>query len=132
MPIEDERLKRDLTTGVETCGKFSSCLPIAEYENLSYGRDIAPAVMFLNCLKGKRMEACIKKDLRERILDFIQVYVLSKYFTYINGHIKIKISLRSKSLAESNMFFSNCILFNVYDSPEIYPVLLYGCVGSRP
>ena len=95
MPIEDERLKRDLTMGVETCGKFSSCLPIAEYENLSYGRDIAPAVMFLNCLKGKRMEACIKKDLRERILDFIQVlYVSSKYFTYINGHIKIKIRLR--------------------------------------
>ena len=80
MPIEDEQLKRDLAMGVSTCAKFSSCLPVDQFESLSFGRDIAPAVMFLNCLKGKRMEVCIKKDLRERILEFIQVCFCVKFF----------------------------------------------------
>jgi hypothetical protein len=66
-------MKGELNQGVDVCSKFATCLPLEEYEDVPIGKDIAPAFMFLNCYKGKKMEACIKKDLRERLLQFIQV-----------------------------------------------------------
>ncbi|XP_059092413.1 uncharacterized protein LOC131887755 isoform X2 [Tigriopus californicus] len=71
MPL-DEIMKAELVQSVDTCAKFSSCLPLEEFETVPIAKTVAPAVLFVNCLKGKRIEVCIKKDLRDRLRDLIQ------------------------------------------------------------
>ena len=65
----------DLKRGVDTCARFARCVPSSEDEdaNVVDGVSLGPVVMFVNCVNGKKMEACIKKDLRERLVEFIQV-----------------------------------------------------------
>ena len=64
----------DLKRGVDVCARFSRCVGDDDDDAAALGDvAVAPAVMFVNCLNGKKMEACIKKDLRERLMDFIQV-----------------------------------------------------------
>ncbi len=71
-------MKRDLKDGVDTCAQFAHCIASpTDQKNrdfVSMNKHLAPSViMFVNCLKGKRMEACIKKDLRERLVALVQV-----------------------------------------------------------
>lgn len=68
----DETMKAELIQSVDTCAQFSSCLPLEEFETVPIAKTVAPAVLFVNCLKGKRIEVCIKKDLRDRLRDLIQ------------------------------------------------------------
>lgn len=72
----DETMKAELIQSVDTCAQFSSCLPLEEFETVPIAKTVAPAVLFVNCLKGKRIEVCIKKDLRDRLRDLIQVRAL--------------------------------------------------------
>jgi hypothetical protein len=69
----DPIMRAELVKAVDTCQKFSSCLPLDEFENVPVGKEIAPAIMFINCLRGKKIEACVKNDLRQRFMQFVQV-----------------------------------------------------------
>jgi hypothetical protein len=68
----DPIMRAELVKAVDTCQKFSSCLPLDEFENVPVGKEIAPAIMFINCLRGKKIEACVKNDLRQRFMQFVQ------------------------------------------------------------
>ena len=81
----DVLMRGDLVDGIDTCSQFSQCLPTSEFDSTPIGKDIAPAIMFVNCFKGKKMEACIKKDLRERLMDFLKVIFCIFFFQQTSG-----------------------------------------------
>jgi len=62
----DAATKEDLKRGVEQCASYASCLPVDE----TLGQRVGPIVAFANCLRAKKTEACVKRDLRLRLKDF--------------------------------------------------------------
>ncbi len=79
MPGLDPLMREEIVHSVGTCARFSTCLSAetafaptsSTSSSLLTGGSIAPLIMFVNCFKGKKMESCIKKDLRERLAQFV-------------------------------------------------------------
>ena len=93
MPLSSD-LKSDLFDGIETCQQFSvmqffllffyinafyhplmigatiislqSCVPDKMYGNIPAIKELIRPTTFFKCFKGKKIEACMKKDLREK------------------------------------------------------------------
>ncbi|XP_046643037.1 uncharacterized protein LOC124328337 [Daphnia pulicaria] len=65
------QLKTDLIEGIETCQQFSSCMPVKTFGDIPILRDIVKPYTFFKCFKGKKIEACMKKDMREKFLSLL-------------------------------------------------------------
>merc|ERR1711976_7760 len=72
LPGIDFMLKEDMVKSVDTCAKMAQCMPVEEYAGVPVGKDLVPAMMFVHCCKGKKIEACVKKDLREKLVQHVQ------------------------------------------------------------
>lgn len=79
MQIPNE-IREDLYSGVEYCRKVSTCLPIEETSSMMV--ELAQPMTFFKCFKGKKLEACMKKDLRERFGQFFddELMTMSRHF----------------------------------------------------
>jgi len=62
----DEDMKADLKDGVEICRQFSMCMP-PEKTHSPLMQRLAQPMAFFKCLKGKKLHACIRKDLRSEL-----------------------------------------------------------------
>lgn len=63
----DSAVKADLLEGVDTCKDFSQCVPIKKMSSIPILKDLARPCAFMECLKRRKIEACMKKDLREKV-----------------------------------------------------------------
>ncbi len=63
MPGLDPLMRSEIVSSVSTCASYSTCLadtadsPSSSSSVLLRGGAVAPLVMFVNCFKGKKMEA---------------------------------------------------------------------------
>jgi len=75
-----EEVKEDLYHGMERCRQISMCLPEEEHADLM--KDLNQPMAFFKCFKGKKLEACMKKDLRERFGEFFddEMMMMSRQF----------------------------------------------------
>jgi len=105
-----EEVKEDLHHGMEYCRKISTCLP--EEENAGLMKDIVQPMAFFKCFKGKKLEACMKKDLRERFGQFFddELMMMSRQFM---GDDK-------KSLNNRDNMFDMLYGFDVKDMKNLF------------
>jgi hypothetical protein len=52
---------------------FQSCVPLKKISQMPILKDLAKPMMFFKCFKGKKLETCMKKDLREKMGAFLGV-----------------------------------------------------------
>jgi hypothetical protein len=48
-----------------------SCMPVKTFGDIPILRDIVKPYTFFKCFKGKKIEACMKKDMREKFLSLL-------------------------------------------------------------
>uniref|UniRef100_A0A0P6DJ49 Uncharacterized protein n=2 Tax=Daphnia magna TaxID=35525 RepID=A0A0P6DJ49_9CRUS len=70
LPVTAE-LKADLIDGIETCQQFTSCIPTKTYSDIPVLREMVTPYAFFKCFKGRKIEACMKKDLREKFVSLL-------------------------------------------------------------
>ncbi|EEB20189.1 hypothetical protein Phum_PHUM604920 [Pediculus humanus corporis] len=63
----EEELKKDMIDGVRFCKQFSQCIPDTRH-NSQFSRELLRPMFFFRCYKHKKLESCIMKDIRERVL----------------------------------------------------------------
>jgi len=75
-----EDVKTDLHKGIEYCSKITSCLPEDEHSGMM--KPLAKPMAFFKCFQGKKLETCMKKDMRERFGEFFddEMMTMSRQF----------------------------------------------------
>ncbi|KAI4464390.1 zinc finger protein [Holotrichia oblita] len=66
LPISQE-VRQDIQDGVTYCQQFSQCIPEPKKEASPLSRELTKPMLFFKCYKYKKLEACIMKDVREKI-----------------------------------------------------------------
>ncbi|GJQ82188.1 hypothetical protein Trydic_g6016 [Trypoxylus dichotomus] len=66
LPVPEE-LRKDIQDGVTYCQQFSQCIPEPKKEASPLSRELTKPMLFFKCYKYKKLEACIMKDVREKI-----------------------------------------------------------------
>lgn len=62
-----EELKNDIIDGVDFCKQFAQCIPESTNDKSPFSNALMKPMFFFRCYKHKKLEACIMKDVRERI-----------------------------------------------------------------
>nr|XP_022914468.1 uncharacterized protein LOC111424959 [Onthophagus taurus] len=66
LPVPKE-LRQDIHDGITYCQQFSQCIPEPKNTASPLSRELSKPMLFFKCYKYKKLEACVMKDVREKI-----------------------------------------------------------------